>query len=523
MRAGLSVPSLAARLVDDLDAPPLPEVWDRLLAQSDSNVAFLTHHWLSAWWRSFGRGRPRIVLIERDGVPVTIAPLLRLEDRMYFIGSTFDSDYLDLIGEVGSATVELVIRTVLDNEPRLEGLSLLRVPAWSRTGGALVEVARRLNLDCRVEEEHVSPALELDPAGEAARAGAAKKSLVRHERALHRDGRVVVEHLRLGTQIAAHLEELFSLHIARWSATEQPYPSCFLQQSYRDFYRRLTQGPDDIDWLRLTRIVWEGRTVAIHFGSCYAGRYFWYKPAFAIDLARRSPGEVLLRHMLLAAADEGACIFDFGLGDEAFKLRFATHIERVRSWALNVGTPRSERGSASRSPAGQVLAQEADDARPCRGARRGVRLPAATEGVDQPVGGVHDRLSGGGETGRPNDCVPGAAEDEVLAGGAATAVGETAHHHVAHEARGPHEVVLTGHEEQRSARALHGDGRRRDGRAGVPKSPLEEAAEDDGGRGEVLARDPFGRGERQRLPAPRPGRAWPVFEGIESRPDDAAR
>ena len=55
---------------------------------------------------------------------------------------------------------------------------------------------------------------------------------------------------------------------------------------------------------------------------------------FDPDLARHSPGEVLLRQLLMAALAEGAHTFDFGLGDEAFKARFATRINRVRNRGL---------------------------------------------------------------------------------------------------------------------------------------------------------------------------------------------
>jgi CelD/BcsL family acetyltransferase involved in cellulose biosynthesis len=60
----------------------------------------------------------------------------------------------------------------------------------------------------------------------------------------------------------------------------------------------------------------------------------WYKPSFAIELARFSPGEVLLRQLLLRAIEEGLAIFDFGLGEEPFKARFATHSRQVRNWGL---------------------------------------------------------------------------------------------------------------------------------------------------------------------------------------------
>src|SRR5205814_6550112 len=97
---------------------------------------------------------------------------------------------------------------------------------------------------------------------------------------------------------------------------------------------RLTKFAASTGWLRFTRVVWDGRPIAFHYGFCYCGRYFWNVSAFAIDLARRSPGQILLRHLLLAAIDEGAEMFDFGSGDQPFKLRCATDIPYVYGMGL---------------------------------------------------------------------------------------------------------------------------------------------------------------------------------------------
>ena len=40
------------------------------------------------------------------------------------------------------------------------------------------------------------------------------------------------------------------------------------------------------------------------------------------------------RQLLLAAVEEGARTFDFGLGDEAFKARFANKVHKVRTVGL---------------------------------------------------------------------------------------------------------------------------------------------------------------------------------------------
>jgi CelD/BcsL family acetyltransferase involved in cellulose biosynthesis len=101
------------------------------------------------------------------------------------------------------------------------------------------------------------------------------------------------------------------------------------------YYRRLTRIAAQTGWLRFSRIDWQGRPIAFHFGFCYRGRYLYYQSSFAIDLAHRSPGQLLTRHLLLAAINEAAAIFDFGLGDEPDKRSFATHVNHVSTWALN--------------------------------------------------------------------------------------------------------------------------------------------------------------------------------------------
>jgi len=99
-------------------------------------------------------------------------------------------------------------------------------------------------------------------------------------------------------------------------------------------YQNLSKIASKTDWIRFTRILWQDHPISFHFGFNYKGSYMWYKPTFDIDLARHSPGEVLLRQLLLQAQKENAHTFDFGLGDEPFKRRFATCTHMVKTWGL---------------------------------------------------------------------------------------------------------------------------------------------------------------------------------------------
>ena len=143
----------------------------------------------------------------------------------------------------------------------------------------------------------MAPVLDLFGRPESTLAAVNKKSLLRHERTLRREGTLDVLHLQDGKAILSHLDEFFEQHVGRWAETATP--SFFRRPAVRAFYRRLTERAGDSGWLRFTRLDWNGRAIAFHFGFCYRGSYLWYKPCFAIELARRSPGEVLLRCLLL--------------------------------------------------------------------------------------------------------------------------------------------------------------------------------------------------------------------------------
>lgn len=306
------------------------EDWNALLRRGNSNVVFLTWEWQRAWWDSFERSGLLLVMAECDGKPVALAPFFAEEGWIYFVGSG-GSDYLDFIGDVSDGRVfDALIARAIQGAPAFRGLHLYHVPEQSETGARLRDSADRLKLTLNNEIGMIAPILSLN--SEAAQAALQKKSVVRHEKFFRRDGRMEVLHLRTAEEVVPRLDAFFSQHIRRWSET--PFPSLFRDESQKRFYRELTDRGAAAGWLRFIELKWNDTPVAFHFGSSYAGTYLWYKPSFEIALAQHSPGEVLLRQLILAALDEGAHTFDFGLGDEPFKKRFATQKNRVRNFSL---------------------------------------------------------------------------------------------------------------------------------------------------------------------------------------------
>jgi CelD/BcsL family acetyltransferase involved in cellulose biosynthesis len=296
-----------------------------LLRRGWTRTVFQTREWQRAWWESFGRGELLLVVASR-GEPIALAPFFADEDGMVYFVASGGSDYLDFVGDASDPEVlAALLAAAADLAPDFAGFRFYHLPGRSPTARVLQTAATLLGFTWVDEGSLVAPALESSQFP----AVAEKKGLLYYENYLRRRGSLEVLHARDGAAILPQLDAFFAQHVARWSITE--HPSLFLQPRERAFYRKVIHRAADTGWLRFTRVAWDERPIAFHLGFSYHGRYLMYKPTFDIELARRSPGQVLLRQLLLDAVAEGAAVFDFGLGDEPYKRRFATRIDAVRT------------------------------------------------------------------------------------------------------------------------------------------------------------------------------------------------
>ena len=306
------------RILTGFDDPTFgPAQWNALLRGGETDIVYLTWHYQRAWWETLGRGELLLIAAERAGRVVALAPFYLESGMLYSLGTSFETDHLDFIGDTSDpAVLDALLETAREQVPGFLGFRFYFVWEDSRTGERLQAAAERLGLSCYQEDEMAAPLLDLAGEPEAALAATRKKSLLRHEQFFRREGTLEVTHLRDGSAIWPHLEEFFQQHIARWEGTANP--SRFTYDKARRLVERLTRIAGETGWLRFTRIDWNGRAIAFHYGFCYRGRYTCGTPSFAADLAHRSPGEVLLRQLLLAAIDEQARVFDFRTGDQPF-------------------------------------------------------------------------------------------------------------------------------------------------------------------------------------------------------------
>ena len=101
-----------------------------------------------------------------------------------------------------------------------------------------------------------------------------------------------------------------------------------------EFYRGLVEGLDPRSDLRFAVLQAGDIPLAYHLGFEVAGKFIWYKPTFDINYWDWSPGEVLIGRLLEYASGRAVAEFDFTLGDESFKYRFANVVRRLYTLKL---------------------------------------------------------------------------------------------------------------------------------------------------------------------------------------------
>ena len=330
-------------ILKGFDDPSLgPDAWNTLVHRGDTDVVFLTWHWLRAWWESLGRGRLLLIAAARDGEVVALAPFYADSGMVFFVGSGA-SDQMDFIGDTRDpAVLELLLQTARAEAPHFVGFRLYCVPETSQTAVRLKSAAGRLGLACYEEKRWPAPVIDLAADPDAVRASL--RRVARHEQYFRRRGDLVLRQFCDGQAIGPHLEVFFKQHVSQWAMANDDSPILqrpprllgrMMSEMRRAFLERLTRIAADTGWLRLSRLDWNERPIAFEYGYVYDGTYFSGASSFAIDLIARSPGQVLLAQLLVASLDEGIETYDIGVGDEdPYGFLFATRLNQVTTWGL---------------------------------------------------------------------------------------------------------------------------------------------------------------------------------------------
>jgi CelD/BcsL family acetyltransferase involved in cellulose biosynthesis len=321
------------RLDDWESVPGLEVAWSGLLARCGTHNVFQTFAWHACWWRAFHDSHELFVLLAYEATElVGIAPMMitrqagwlgGMRSCVRFIGSSnHASDYCDFIVDAG---VPHALHALLDamnvGAGGFDRLDLSHFPSHSPNKPLLLEHLAGRDAKFTVEFHAEAPVRMLGDT-QADRKAANKSSLKRHTKFFEKSGELRFHQCASEAEILGYLDAFFDQHKARRARTESP--SQFLDPAQQLFYRELVTEGFRYGWLRFDVVLFDGAPLAFHFGFEYQRRFIWYKPAFDVRFAAKSPGEVLLKFLLDDAIGKNLLEFDFTVGSESFKHRFAT-------------------------------------------------------------------------------------------------------------------------------------------------------------------------------------------------------
>jgi CelD/BcsL family acetyltransferase involved in cellulose biosynthesis len=93
----------------------------------------------------------------------------------------------------------------------------------------------------------------------------------------------------------------------------------FMKPEIATFFERVARAFMELDWLRLDLLEIGGKAIASTFSFELDGTFYLYNSAYEPDMARLSPGFVLVTELIKRSIEKGLTRFDFLRGPERYK------------------------------------------------------------------------------------------------------------------------------------------------------------------------------------------------------------
>jgi len=230
-----------------------------------------------------------------------------------------------------------------------DALDLRGFPAESATVAALAAAASARGMRHAVLPGYVRPGIMLEGTWDdylKTRPGRFRYNLRSRLRRLEQQGAVEFRTATRPTELRRALAILTALHARRWHG--QHTATIFSSSaSARRFYADACARYAERGLLDLTLLEVGGRAIAGSLGFIDRDTYYYYVPAWEPSLAALAPSSLLLAHLIERAYALGLKRFDFMLGDEPYKARWATDERETVNVVVGAPTLRGQAAFAT--------------------------------------------------------------------------------------------------------------------------------------------------------------------------------
>jgi CelD/BcsL family acetyltransferase involved in cellulose biosynthesis len=313
----------------------LRDEWNAVLKASTSDTVFLTHEWLSCWWRHLSDGRRLSILLARDnGDLVGILPVARRQPQyarmmpalLEFLGSgVIGSDYLDVIARKGrEADVTNAFAAYLHTRGIMLQLSQLRT--GDCVVSQLVSNLQRHHWTAAHTKLNVCPYIDLSGLTwerYLANLGSnVRKNINRYLRILPSSFAMRVACAKEVSEVDDALDILIELHRKRWGSSG--LSEAFQTSDVIAFHRAFARLAAAEGWLRILVLWLNDQPAASLYGLRYGPTFSFYQSGFDPAFSKHSVGVATMGLAIKTAIEEGALEYDFLHGDEEYKFHWAS-------------------------------------------------------------------------------------------------------------------------------------------------------------------------------------------------------
>jgi CelD/BcsL family acetyltransferase involved in cellulose biosynthesis len=315
----MSPPEPTTTLTTFADLEALQREWAALWENCPASTPFQSPQWLIPWARRWAAESLRVITVRREGALVGLAPFFVYQRTLLLLGNGV-SDTLDLLAAPGCAdAVAASVLATLETgaggdwdscdwqQLRAKSPLLTRdAPAgWSET----------------VEPQDACPGLILPPEREFETTLSPHffERLQADRERLKQVGEVTFERAYV-EHFTLFFNDLIRLHAARWATREEP--GVLGDPTVQAFHREAASGLLARGVLRLYRMLVGDRVVAVYYGFQHRDHASYYIGGFDPELGSFGVGNQIVWHALRSAQQEGARVFDFLRGREAYKYRW---------------------------------------------------------------------------------------------------------------------------------------------------------------------------------------------------------
>lgn len=307
--------------VTTLDAlQALAPEWEALWSLVPDRTPFQHPAWLIPWWRTFGRGELRVVIVRAHARAIGLVPFyLSQHAELRLLGAGL-SDYLDALAAPGAERIvaAAISRELQDSSADWTFCGLDNI----RDGSLLLQIDPPPRMHETMTSAAPCPVLTL-PSNAAALPQCMSRKLVCQirysRRRAARLGSLEIVPMR-GDDVREALNMLFTLHGRRWAARGQP--GVLSDDKVRAFHCDAAPRLHGAGLLRLFSVRVGTRIAAVHYGLHACDCAFFYLGGFDPEVAALSVGSLAIAGAIETAIAEGATIFDFLGGQEAYKYRW---------------------------------------------------------------------------------------------------------------------------------------------------------------------------------------------------------